>query len=104
MYHGWVASTTPGWVEHDSLAAIDRIRCLAKNMFIEFAPHSACTNLEFSDIVSGKFVADRGLSVVNFNKWKDANPWLYLTESTWATKRFDEAEWELQNNSSYQYN
>jgi hypothetical protein len=102
-YHGWFLSETPDWKETGELHQIDKIRELSKNVFEEFTPHPGCINVEFEDIVSGAFVEDNHLNRDHFSAWQSANPWLYCTKKSWAECRFDEAEWELQNNSHYKY-
>ena len=101
-YNVWFKNAHPTWTEDDSLGKIDKIRELAKNVFVEFAPCNGCENIEFSDIVSGQFVQNRGLNADYMHRWLTANPWLTDTDS-WATQRFNEAEWELQNHLPYRY-
>jgi hypothetical protein len=101
-YNVWFKVAHPLWVEDDSLEKIDKIRELAKNVFVEFAPNDMCENIEFADIVSGKFVKQRNLNTDYMNKWLAANPWLLESES-WAVKRFNEAEWELERHLPYPY-
>lgn len=49
----------------------------AKDVMETFESYPGCINVEFEDIVNGKFVKDFKLSEVNFNKWKDSNKFLY---------------------------
>jgi hypothetical protein len=102
-YHGWFCGNTPNWQEDNSLEKIDKIRELAKNVFIDFSPASGCDNVEFGNIVNGTFVKNQNLNLEYFLNWKKSNPWLFSNEYTWATKRFCEAEWELQHKSFYKY-
>lgn len=102
-YHGWFKSYEPNWQETDELESIDKVRELAKDVFEAFESHPGCENLEFSDIVNGNYVRDNALDVDQFLIWKQANPWLYTDDETWAVKRFNEAEWELTNNLPYRY-
>ena len=34
-------------------------------------------NIEFDDIVHGRFVSDFNLNLEHFENWKSKNPWLY---------------------------
>ena len=102
-YHGWFKNHNLTWEENDNLLNIDKIRELAKNVFDTFEPHPACENVEFEDIVNGNFIVKNNLNIDHFIIWKTANPWLYSTEETWAVKRFNEAEWELENKKPYKY-
>lgn len=104
-YHGWFKSTHKDWFESDELDKIDKIRCLAKNIFHPFMSwnHPNCHNIEFEHIVSGKFVEINNLNTDNFNLWKKHNPWLYpVDETSWAMNRFIEAEYET-SGSPYKY-
>lgn len=103
-YHGWFKTACPDWVESDELEKIDKIRCLAKNVLDSFVSHPVCANIEFADIVSGKYINENKLNVDYFNAWKERNPWLYTeTDESWAVKRFIEAEYELANKIPYRY-
>jgi hypothetical protein len=102
-YHGWFLSVMPDWEENNKLETIDKVRELAKNVFVEFTPYNNCTNIEFDKIVNGDFINEYKLDQDYFEEWKQLNPWLYSSEITWAERRFNEAEWELQNNQPYKY-
>jgi len=103
-YHGWFKTIHPNWSETDNLDSIDKIRCLAYNVFDPFTPHPACRNVEFEDIVSGKFIQDNNLDLEYFNEWKLRNHWLYpIDQSSWAVSRFNEAEYEIVNKLPYKY-
>ena len=103
-YHGWFKVANPSWIESDNLDSIDKIRCLAYNVFDPFIPHPDCKNIEFEDIISGNFIQSAKLDTEYFAKWKLKNPWLYsVDENSWAVKRFNEAEYEVTNNSAYKY-
>ena len=102
-YNGWFVANTKDWQQTDDIDRIDRVRILAKNVFIPFTSHPYCTNIEFTDIVNGKFIIDRGLNTEQFEEWKQVNPWLYDNEETWAIKRFNEAEYEIINKKPYIY-
>lgn len=102
-YHGWFKNNNPTWEETDDLVSIDKIRELAKNVFDTFEAHPGCENVEFEDIVNGNFVTENNLDIDQFYVWKNHNPWLYQLDNLWAEKRFNEAEWEIENHTSYQY-
>jgi len=103
-YYGWYKSSHPDFIEDNSIESIDKIRELAKNIFVPFVPHKLCTNIEFSDIVNGSFVKDNNLNIDYFNQWQRNNPWLYNFNSYhWAINRFDEAEFELINDLPFKY-
>jgi len=103
-YYGWYLSEYPNWQETDSLESIDKIRRMAHNVFVEFPAHRQCKNIEFQDIVSGKFIRESSLNLEYFKQWQDRNPWLYpINEDSWAVKRFMEAEYEVINNLPYRY-
>jgi hypothetical protein len=102
-YHGWFLTEYPNWIENEELDTIDKIRELAKNVFVEFSPVAGCINIELEDIINGIFVTSYKLDQEYFLKWLQANPWLNIDSETWAIKRFNEAEWELQNNQPYKY-
>ena len=103
-YHGWFKSVETSWEETEELVEIDKIRCLSKNVFEEFTPHPRCINVEFEDIVSGKFINENDLNIEYFNHWKSHNPWLYpIDAASWAVRRFDEAEYEITTNQSFKY-
>jgi hypothetical protein len=102
-YNGWFLSNTPGWEETDELPKIDKIRELSKNVFVEFTADPRCINIEFEDIVTGVFVKQNNLNNDYFLNWQSANSWLYETNKSWAERRFDEAEWELQYGTPYKY-
>jgi hypothetical protein len=101
-YHGWFCTEHPNWTEDNSLATIDKIRELAKNVFVEFVEHPDCENIEFEHIVNGNFVTNNNLNIEYFTKWKLSNPWLYNIPE-WSAKRFNEAEWELTHKKPYRY-
>lgn len=42
-----------------------------------FVNHKDCINIEFSDIVSGKFVKDNNLNIEHFERWRQQNSYLY---------------------------
>lgn len=103
-YHGWYKAAFPNWVEDDSPASIDKIRELAKNVFEEFKPYPNCKNIEFEDIVEGKFIKDNNLNWDYYSTWKKNNSYLYdNAENPWAIKRFDEAEYELTTGIPFKY-
>jgi hypothetical protein len=103
-YNGWFKSVTPQWRETDDLVDIDKIRCLAKNVFEPFSTHPDCINIEFADIVDGTFIQDNLLNSHHFSLWKQHNLWLYeYNNDTWAVKRFNEAEYEIANSQPYKY-
>jgi hypothetical protein len=102
-YHGWFKQATPDWQETESLESIDKIRELAKNVFDSFESHTQCENIEFEDIVNGRFVEAAHLNQLQFDIWQHNNEYLYSSSNTWAIKRFEEAEWELANNAKYRY-
>lgn len=103
-YYGLFPRLWPGWTESDDLDKIDKIRCLSYNVFDPFISHINCKNIEFEDIVSGKFVIDYQLSWDYFLIWKLRNPWLYPIEyKSWAVSRFNEAEYEILTGESYKY-
>ena len=102
-YHGWFKNEYPLWQETESLGSIDKIRELAKNVFDTFEQHPRCENVEFEDIVSGKFIKDQVLDQLQFTNWQQHNVYLYSAASMWAIKRFEEAEWEIINNAEYRY-
>lgn len=103
-YHGFFKSINLEWQETDSLEQIDKIRELAKNVFEEFTPHSLCLNIEFEDIVEGKFVQDFGLNLEYFCQWQNRNKWLYnYQQYDWAMQRFNEAEYEVTTGEPFRY-
>jgi len=103
-YHGWFKNAHPDWQESDSLEQIDKIRELAKNMFEVFLPHDNCKNVEFEDIVEGKFVKEFDLDIEHFSNWKTNNTWLYnFKDADWAVQRFCEAEYEIATGVPFKY-
>lgn len=103
-YHGWFKIADPTWIESNNITPIDKVRYLAYNVFEPFEAHPLCKNIEFEDIVSGKFVQENNLDQEYFNEWKQRNPWLYPVEqNSWAVKRFNEAEYEILYNTPYEY-
>lgn len=104
-YHGWFKSECLDWREDSTLEKIDKIRELSKNVFVEFKPYPNCKNIEFEDIVNGKFVEDNNLNQEYFEQWKQNNPWLYEEniEKSWCVQRFFEAKWELETNQPFRY-
>ena len=102
-YHGWWCKANPQWQESDNLSAKDQIRELAKNVFVEFTAYPGCWNVEFSDIVNGRFIKENSLNQHYFYNWKSSNSFLNYTSDSWAYLRFYEAEWELINGSPYHY-
>lgn len=102
-YHGWFKNAHPGWMESEELHTIDQIRELAKNVFEPFESFPGCWNVEFADIVTGKFVSEHRLDIHHFNQWQKANDFLYDSSDSWAIRCFNEAEWELANNKPYKY-
>lgn len=103
LYHGWFVNTFPDWKESDSIYSIDKIKELAKNVFAEFTPHPSCINVEFEDIVNGEFVKQYRLNTEYFNYWASNNRWLYQDEESWAVRRFNEAEFELNSGVPFKY-
>lgn len=103
-YYGWYKLAHPDWLENNTLESIDKIRELAKNMFISFTPHENCINIEFSTIVNGGFVNEYDLNLEYFKQWQNKNPWLYNFHSySWAIDRFNEAEYEINNGIPFKY-
>jgi hypothetical protein len=102
-YHGWFCHHDPDWSESDDLAAIDRIRELAKNVLEPYTPYPGCWNVEFEHIVSGQFVAENNLDDEYYQQWRKANAFLYAPVDSWAVQRFNEAEWEILNQKPYRY-
>lgn len=104
-YHGWFKSEYSNWIEDETIEKIDKIRELSKNVFVEFKPHPNCKNIEFEDIVNGKFVMENNLNQTYFELWKENNQWLYEEnlEQSWCVQRFFEAKWELETNQSFRY-
>lgn len=103
-YNGWFKNEYPTWIECNDLGAIDKIRELAKNVFVEYPAYPGYECVEFSDIVTGEFIRDNGLCMDTFNQWRTMNPWLNDTASyQWGIDRFNEAEWELTNHRPFKY-
>jgi hypothetical protein len=102
-YHVWFCHHEPDWAESDDLAAVDRIRELAKNVFEPYTPYPGCWNVEFEHIVSGQFVAEHDLDYEYYQQWRNANAFLYSSADSWAVQRFNEAEWEILNQKPYRY-
>lgn len=103
-YYGWFCHTYPDWYETDELERIDKVRELAKNVFPPFVSFPGGLNVEFADVVAGKFVSDHGLNKEVFSSWKERNPWLtdHVTYK-WGVDRFNEAEWELLHQKPFKY-
>lgn len=103
-YYGWFHSANPNFVENNSLESIDKIRCLAKNIFEPFESDPQCDNYEFSSLVDGSLIEKLKLDKNVFAQWKTRNPWLYdITKYQWGVERFNEAEYELTSNESFKY-
>lgn len=102
-YNGWFKIAESNWQETSNLDQIDKVRCLAKNVFETFESHPQCTNVEFADIVSGEFIYKNNLNKEHFAVWQQHNPWLYSDINTWAVDRFNEAEYEIINQTSFKY-
>jgi len=103
-YYGWFYSVEPNWIEDDNLEHTDKIREMAKNVFVEFSGWKDYPCVEFSDIVSGKFVNERNLNVERFNDWKSKNQFLFNSSiNKWGTLRFNEAEYEIITGLAYKY-
>jgi hypothetical protein len=102
-YRGWFCDTFPDWHESDDLASKDRIRELAKNTIQPYPSYHGCWNIEFADVVNGKFVGDNQLNYEYFGHWLQANSFLTDGSSTWASQRFAEAEWELHHKTPFKY-
>jgi hypothetical protein len=51
-----------------------------------FFDHSSCINVEFDDIVEGRFVSDFNLNLKHFENWKSKNPWLYNMDEYLVSK------------------
>ena len=103
-YYGWYKLAHPDWSENNTLESIDKIRELAKNVFIPFAPYENCINIEFSKIVTGSFIKEYDLNLEYFKQWQDKNPWLYNVDRyCWAVNRFNEAEYEINNGVPFNY-
>jgi hypothetical protein len=62
---------------------------LIDRMFDEFESHPSCKNIEFEDIVNGKFVEEYQLNVEYFNEWKCLNSWLYSDIDTSLSNQFN---------------
>jgi hypothetical protein len=58
-------------------------------MFDEFESHPSCKNIEFEDIVNGKFVEEYQLNIEYFNEWKCLNSWLYSDIDTSLSNQFN---------------
>lgn len=70
-----------------------RIGSLIGNMKLlkdTFTSHKDCTNIEFCDIVDGKFVRDNDLDVSYFEEWKQANAWLYDLKDDLVIEHFNQ--------------
>ena len=103
-FQGWYKHTHPDFQENDSLETIDKIRELCKNVMISYNAHPTCINVEFYKIVNGDFVRELGLNEKEFKKWQDKNHFLYThSVNDWAVKRFNEAEYEVVNQTSFRY-
>lgn len=103
-YYGWFKSVHPEFVESDDIESIDKIRCLAKNVFMPFEAHPKCINYEFSKLVDASLIYDLQLDSEYFIQWQQRNPWLYdFNTFNWAVQRFNEAEYELSTNTSFKY-
>lgn len=47
------------------------------NVIESFESSSICTNIEFKDIVNGKYIVENNLNYVHYDNWKKANSFLY---------------------------
>lgn len=104
-YYGYFLKQNTDWQENNDIRYIDPAREFAKTVFESFTPSENCQNVEFEDIVSGKFIIENNLDLEQFQHWKEANSFLYsFTESDWCVRRFIEAEFEIENNEPWQYN
>jgi hypothetical protein len=103
-YYGWFRTTEPTFIENKSLDSIDKVRCLAKNVFEPFEADPRCDNYEFSTLVDGALIEKLGLNQEIFRRWKERNPWLYdHSLYQWGIDRFNEAEYEITTNLPYKY-
>lgn len=59
---------------------------LIKQLKDTFFDHSSCINIEFDDIVQGRFVSDFNLNLEHFENWKSKNPWLYNMDEYLVSK------------------
>lgn len=62
---------------------------VAKNVREAFEKDNRCTNVEFADIVNGKFMQDRNIVSKQIDEWKKINHWLYNPVSDNLVKCFD---------------
>jgi hypothetical protein len=53
-----------------------------------FVDHKDCINIEFRDIVSGKFVIDKNLNVEHFDNWRQQNSYLYEYSNKYLLDEF----------------
>jgi hypothetical protein len=56
---------------------VDEIKARCYLSLDEFESNSNCTNIEFEDIINGKFVNDNQLNNNIFNTWKEKNSFMY---------------------------
>lgn len=57
----------------------------------DFETHPKCINIEFEDIVDGRFVEQYNLSKERFEEWKNSNKFLYQEVDPRLLKIFEEA-------------
>lgn len=104
-YYGYFLKQNPHWKEVVDINAIDQVREFSKSMIESFPPSNNCRNVEFEDIVNGKFIMENNLDLTQFQTWKNSNSFLYDYKDTdWCVQRFIEAEYEVENNEPWQYN
>ena len=65
----------------------NRMREMSANNI--WRPHPLCQNVEFEDIVNGKFVRDNNLNIEVFNYWKSINSFLYQEPDQKLKEYFD---------------
>ena len=68
---------------------IEMLDGLIERIFDEFESHPECKNIEFEDIVNGKFVEEYNLNIEHFNEWKGLNSWLYSESDPLLVKHFN---------------
>jgi hypothetical protein len=57
----------------------------------DFETHPKCINIEFEDIVDGRFVEQYNLSIERFEEWKNSNKFLYQDVDPRLLTIFEEA-------------
>lgn len=103
-YHGYFLKRYPDFVESNNSDDIDRVREFAKLLYEPSTPWANCRTVEFEDIVQGKFVFDNNLDVEQFRRWQQNNWFLYnSSQNLWCGRRFNEAEYECETNTPWQY-